>query len=211
MMVSNVSTTATPLGTMNCTDQTFADPSRDIRTQLTDPSTYRKPEATKPRGEFSMPMGFHDVDHLEITNDGQVNVFQFSKVYLLPMYVSINRNIEPTMNLLLLFNEDVHHYVLINNFVKLVCTVKEKQFTNNLRLCRNKSYEEQHRVRDDACQNHAPATIKMPGDDQNSFRFKNFKARWFAPFTIYFDFESFLMPVSSCPVNPDASSTENIE
>ena len=51
----------------------------------------------------------------------------------------------------------------------------------------------------------------MPGDVKNSFRFKNFKARWFAPFTIYFDFESFLMPVSSCPANPDASSTEVIE
>ena len=51
----------------------------------------------------------------------------------------------------------------------------------------------------------------MPGDDKNSFRFKNLKARWFAPFTIYFDFESFLMPVSSCPVNLDASSTEVLE
>ena len=51
----------------------------------------------------------------------------------------------------------------------------------------------------------------MPGDDKNSFRFKIFKARWFAPFTIYFDFESFLMPVSSCPANPGASSTEVIE
>ena len=51
----------------------------------------------------------------------------------------------------------------------------------------------------------------MPGDDKNSFRFKNFKARWFAPFTIYFDFESFLISVSFCPANPDASSTEVIE
>ena len=148
-------------------------------------------------------------------NEVQVNAFQFSKVDLLPMYVFNNRNIEPTIDLLLLFNEDVHHYVLIINLIKLVCTVKEKQFTNSLRLCRNcfafSHSEEQHQVHDDACRNHAPATIKMPGDDKNSFRFKNFKARWFAPITIYFDFESFLMPVSSCPANPDASSTEVIE
>ena len=91
----------------------LADPSRDIRTQLTNPATYRKPEATKPRGEFSMPMGFHDIHQFEIMNDVQVNVFQFSKGELLPMYVSNNRNIEPTMDLLLLFNEYVHHYVLI--------------------------------------------------------------------------------------------------
>ena len=87
------------------------------------------------------------------------------------MYVSNNRNIEPTIDLLLLFNEDVHHYVLINNLIKLVCIVKEKQFTNSLRLCRNcfafSHSEEQHQVHDDACRNHAPATIKMPGDDKN--------------------------------------------
>ena len=161
-----------------------------------------------------MPMGFHDIHQFEIMNDVQVNVFQFSKGDLLPMYLSNNRNIEPTIDLPLLFNEDVHHYVLINNLIKLVCTVKEKQFTNRLRLCRKcfafSHSEEHHQVHDDACRNHAPATIKMPGDDKNSFRFKNFKARWFAPFTIYFDFESFLMPVSSCPANPDASSTEVI-
>ena len=68
------------------------------------------------------------------------------------------------------------------------------------------SHSEQHQIHDDAFRNHAPATIKMPGDDKNSFRFKNFKARWFAPITTYFDFESFLMPVSSSPSNPDASS-----
>ena len=70
----------------------LADPSRDIRTQLTNLATYRKPEATKPRGEFSMPMGFHDVHQFEIMNDVQVNVFHFSKGDLLPMYLSNNRN-----------------------------------------------------------------------------------------------------------------------
>ena len=115
----------------------LAEPSRDIRTQLTDRATNRKPEATKPRGEFSMPMGFHDIHQFEIMNDVQLNVFAFSKGYLLPMYVSNNKNIEPTMDLLLLFNKDVHHYVLINNLIRLVCAVKMKQFTNNLRLCRN--------------------------------------------------------------------------
>ena len=55
----------------------------------------------------------------------------------------------------------------------------------------------QQQVNDDACRNHAPATIKLPGDDKNSFQLKNFEARWFAPFTIYFEFESFLMPFSS--------------
>ena len=83
----------------------------------------------------------------------------------------------------------------------------------SLLLCRNcfAFSEEQHQFNDDACRNHAPATIKMPSDDENSFLFINFKAQWFAPFTKYFDFESFPMPVSLCPAKADASLTEVIE
>ena len=71
--------------------------------------------------------------------------------------------------------------------------------------------EEQHQVHEEECRNNAPATKKMPCDDKNYFCSKSFKALWFAPFTIYFDFESFLMPVSTYPANPDASSIEVIE
>ena len=130
------------------------------------------------------------------------------------MYVSNNRNFEPTMELQLLFNEDVHHYVSVYDLLELVCTVKEKQFTNNLHRSRNcfafSHCEEQHQVHDDECRNGAPAAIKMPGDNF-SFRFKNFKAQWFAPINIYLNFESFLMPFSTFPANPDASSTEIVE
>ena len=77
------------------------------------------------------------------------------------------------MDLLLPFNEDEHHYVHISSLLKLVCTVIEKHFTNSLRPCRNffdfSHSEDQHQVHYDACWNHAPATIKMPGDDKKFF------------------------------------------
>ena len=94
------------------------------------------------------------------------------------MHVLNDKKIEPTIDLLLLFNEDVHHYVLINNLIKLLCTVNKKQFTDNLRLCRNcfvfPHSEQKHQVHDDAIRNHAPATKKMSGDDKNSFQLKKF-------------------------------------
>ena len=98
-MILNVPTIATPLGTMKSKEQTT------IRPQLTNPAKYRKPEAIKTRGEFSMPMGFHVIQQFE----------------------TMNEIIEPTMDHLLLFNKDVHHYVVINNLSKLVCTVNKKR------------------------------------------------------------------------------------
>ena len=130
-------------------------------------------------------MGFDEIHQFAIMSDVLQRVSFFK------------RNTEPTMDLLLLFNEDVHHYVLINNLIELGCAVKEKQFTNSLPFCRN-------------C--FAFPTLKSNINfTMNSCRFIKFKARWIAPFIIYFDFESFLKPVSSCPDNPDASSTEVVE
>ena len=48
------------------------------------------------------------------------------------------------------------------------------------------------------CGNNAPAVIHMPSRDQISYKFTNLSATWFVPLVIYFDFESFLRPVSGC-------------
>ena len=48
------------------------------------------------------------------------------------------------------------------------------------------------------CGNNGPAVIHMPSSDQNSYKFTNLSATWFVPLVIYFDFESFLRPVSGC-------------
>ena len=53
----------------------------------------------------------------------------------------------------------------------------------------------------------------MPSAEKgtNRYEFKNLQALWFVPLVIYFDFESFLKPVDSCPDNPSQSSTRDVQ
>ena len=117
-----------------------------------------------------MPMGLHDTQMFEIVNAVKFNVFQCSKGDLLPIYVSINRNSEPTIDFLLLYNKDLNHYVVLNNLSKLgiYCQAKteQKHFASLQELLAFSQSEEQNQVHDDACRNHAPGTIMMPGGDK---------------------------------------------
>ena len=142
----------------------LADPARHIKIQLTNPAIFRKLEATKPRGVFSMPTSFHKIQHFEIMNNVQANVFHFSKRDLLLMYISNNRSIEPTMDLLYSSLTKTYDFrIFTNNVIKVVRTVKQKLYRNSFRLCRNcfaLSYsKDQHQVHDDECRNHVPATM----------------------------------------------------
>ena len=53
----------------------------------------------------------------------------------------------------------------------------------------------------------------MPSAEKgtNRYEFKNLQALWFVPLVTYFDFESFLKPVDSCPDNPSRSSTRVVQ
>ena len=53
----------------------------------------------------------------------------------------------------------------------------------------------------------------MPSAEKgtNRYEFKNLQALWFLPLVIYFDFESFLKPVNSCPDKPSLSSTRVVQ
>ena len=51
----------------------------------------------------------------------------------------------------------------------------------------------------------------MPHNYESSVRFKNFNARCFTPFVIYFDLESLLVPVQTAHNDPTKSSTTVIE
>ena len=61
------------------------------------------------------------------------------------------------------------------------------------------------------CGNNPPAIIRMPKTSNNLNNFKKWSATWFARLVIYFDFESFLKPVSSCPASSESASTGSIE
>ena len=51
----------------------------------------------------------------------------------------------------------------------------------------------------------------MPSEYSNIYIFNKWSALWFAPLVIYFDFESFLRPVSACSLRGNVSSSSTIE
>ena len=103
------------------TDQQKANPPA-ARTQ---PDTYIAESAHKAQGNFDSPMSFASIGKFEQLNDVRVNVFQYHKGDLLPMYISKRPNQDNStqteifdMDLLLLYEPAKHHYVL-NRFVKV--------------------------------------------------------------------------------------------
>ena len=151
-------------------------------------------------------MGFEDIPAFEKLNDVQVNVmfklsFGYENRQLFPLKILSNES-EFVMDLLLLYDDDHHHYVLITHLVKIVCYVRCIDFRYCYRICRNcfwicRDGLESYNVHMINCGNNAPAVIHMPSSDQNSYQFANL-CNLVRALVIYFDFESFLRPVSGC-------------
>ena len=162
-----------------------------------------------------MPMGFNDIDKFETLNDVEVNVFGFENRDLFPMRVSKRTTSELSLDLLLLYENDKNHYVLIKDLCRLFCFIKNIKFKSTLHLCRNCLYlchKDVNYFKDhvEVCGNNPPAVIRMPKPDSNLYKFTNWSATWFAPLVIYFDFESFLKPVASCAPSEERASSRPI-
>ena len=189
---------------------------RNESLKLTSPEFYQNMPSLQPAGEFSMPMGFNDIDKFETLNDVEVNVFGFENRDLFPMRVSKRTTSELSLDLLLLYENDKHHYVLIKDLCRLFCFIKNIKFKSTLHLCRNCLYlchKDFNNFKDhvEVCGNIPPAVIRMPKPDNNLYKFTNWSATWFAPLVIYFDFESFLKPVASCAPSEERASSRPIE
>ena len=80
------------------------------------------------------------------------------------------------MDLSLLYDADIYHYVLTTDFVNTVCNVRDLKFRFGYRICRNCFWF----CRDglESCNNHtencyqnAPAVIQMPSPDKIEYKF----------------------------------------
>ena len=83
----------------------------------TNPIMYgpEKPRAKQPVGEFMIPMAFYQLKKFEQLNQVRVNVFRHSNKKLIPFRILNNQNFEFSLDLLLLSDGSMHHYVLITN------------------------------------------------------------------------------------------------
>ena len=188
---------------------------RNYHIDKTFPATYQQQNIHQPVGEFEMPMGFEQMKAFETLNDVAIDVFGYDKGQLYPLRVSSFES-DFVMDLLFLYDADIYHYVLITDLEKVVCKVRDLKFRFDYRICRNcfwlcRDGLESYSIHTENCYLNAPAVIQMPSPDKNEYKFSNFSATWFVPLVIYFNFESFLLPVAGCDAATDQSSTRVIE
>ena len=107
--------------------------------QKTNPIMYgaENPRAKQLVGTFMMPMAFYQMEKFEQLNNVRVNVFRHSNNKLIPFRISENQNFSFNLDLLLLIDGTIYHYVLIANIKGLFH--KYKQIIQRLdnHLCRN--------------------------------------------------------------------------
>ncbi len=132
----------------------------------------------------------------------------------MPLVVS-NYDFDFVMDLLLLSDGQKYHYVLIHDLCKLVDVIRNRGQRNRNQICRNcfhvfNSYEalETHR---EVCGEKSAVVVSMPTNTNDSVAFKRYEARWFAPFVLYYDFESLIVPLDTTFDDPNKSSTTTLE
>ena len=162
-----------------------------------------------------MPMGLEDINQFENLNEVRINVCGYDGEDLFPLRESkFVSNF--TMDLLLLYEADCYHYVLITNLVKVVCQLRNTKFRFAFHICRNcfwlceEGFAKLTEQMETCCEN-APAVVRLPAPRKNLYKIKNLAATWFVPSVIYFDFESFLCPVAGYTSHGKNSCTRVIE
>ena len=185
--------------------------------QKTNPIMYspENPAAKQPVGEFLMPMSFHQFEKFEQLNQVRVNVFRHSNGKLIPFRISKNQKSDFNLDLLMLSDGSMHHYVLITNIKGLVHKYKQIKLRMDNHLCRNCFHVSSTLSRleklEQICHENCQAIIKMPKAEQQNFEFKNLQARWFAPIVGFFDLESIIEPVAENRTNTQNTVTRAIE
>ena len=112
-----------------------------------------------------------------------------------PIRISKHYTSERTViNLLLMSDEDNHHYVLVNSISRLVGMETNKHKTKS-HICLNCfntfSLEKSFKQHTEFCLNNETVKICMPDEDADPIMFKNINRTQKVPFVIYADFESF--------------------
>ena len=102
-------------------------PGRNYHTDKPSSDTYRQVNPHQPTGHFEMPMGLDDINHFENLNEVRIKVFGYDGRDLFPLRVSKSVS-NFTMGLLLLYEADCYHYVLITKLVKVVSQLRNTKF-----------------------------------------------------------------------------------
>ena len=125
---------------------------------------------------------------------------------LIPYRISKKWDREILVELLLLSDCKIFHYVLITELVILVQKVCGRKLHQRSQICQNcfhvhsniEVMERQKKL----CSSYEAVHIKMPKKKACILKFKNVQTRFHAPIELYCDLESLLLPVHTAFNNP---------
>ena len=143
----------------------------------------------------------------------QKSHFRYAESGLTPFKVSKKTNCDFNLDLLLLSDGQMHHYVLIRILYSLIHRVRERVPRSENYLCQNcfhvSSSNLSYKKHIGFCQQNKPAVVRMP--QKTSFVYKKIQSRLFAPIVGFFDLQSIIESVSGCRNNPQKAETRTIE
>ena len=158
----------------------------------------------------TFPVNIKQMNKIEQQNNINVNVFSYENKQLFPIRISKEKN-EDCLNLLLITENENHHYVLIKDFNKLMYSqTKHKARKHFCMYCLQCFSSE--RVLNDHTENcmvlNGEQAIKMPSKKDNILKFNNFHKQQAVPFVIYADFEAITERIQTKDNKDEGSYTE---
>ena len=164
---------------------------------------------------LDFPLPIQQVKKFERQNTSIcVNVYEYSKGNIYPLYISKQNNSvdNKLIDLLYITNKTINHYCLIKNLSRLLR--EQGKYGNKRYYCRFclHAFTSQKRLNDHGvlCQKQDAQKVILPTLENRYLQFKNYHKQDKIKFVVYADFESLLIPIQGCQPSNDKSFTQNV-
>ena len=155
--------------------------------------------------DIPYPVAVNKIKRFEKLNENiSVKVFGYEgEVY--PLRITEHRGRKYHVNLLLLSDANTTHYCLIRNLSRMLSSLSKRngasfycnyclhRFSDNKDTNAARKRVEEHERN---CSQHAVQKVKLPDENEKWMYFKNFSLCHRVPYTVYADFESFIVPTT---------------
>ena len=160
------------------------------------------------------PISLKDIDKFERQNPSiSITVFGYENKSVYLLRNSNNTNREHNVILILIEEEGVNHYCLVNNVSRLLSSQvsNHKEKRHFCLRCLNSFWTHKSLNKHlEYCSNHEAVKIIMP-EKGTMLRFENYHRGERVPFVIYADFESCIKSIDTCDPNPENSYTKQYQ
>ena len=173
----------------------------------------KEKENTLNMEEIEYPVSLKDIDKFEKQNPSiSITVLGYENKSVYPLRNSNNTNREHNVILILIEEEGVNHYCLVNNVSRLLSSqVSNHKKKHHFCLrCLNSFWTHKSLNKHlEYCGNHEAVKINMP-EKGKMLKFKNYHRGEKVPF-VFADFESCIKSIDTCDPNPENSYTKQYQ